>query len=589
MKITAKVDPRLISVADAFFDSTPETIYRELLQNSRRAGATEVRIDRVGDRIVYEDNGPGCQPESLLGLGTSDWEGLVKERPAGVGFFSLANTEPVVSSPSDGWEMTLTRDHFRGEEVEVLPIPRTSGVGFRAVMKLDGFPTSSVTDYCGLQVVVGNDRRRSATPEQFLSFADTVGIPGRPTKIYEAGDKLGKCIEVPKGMRMAARVGTHNYSSSVSVLYGGYAVHHTLPSTEPGSVVIRIEVDSERVLPLTLPQRCKIIEGAEWLALLPAIRMMICHACAEAQRDIGRDPGWILTAREDYEGWIFPPKDPHVQVYNYDYHPSLPHTWKQGKSVSIRDLVERMLIQEAPWTLQYDRDLVALPIRRANVRDWLHDPRWARIPEYAELVRQVDLMVKNEASSVYLKIVQNGEEERIAVLNWDADREFDQIACLEKVDEIFLCWANCGDGRERSMRIDHACREDCGEIYGFFTQEGLEEIWHEWTRSFLELFCEGEVVHESAVDSITTELARLRGDATQMVVKQLHSRNWDVCNAIEYPVAVIYAPWEREQTTRSIDIGGEDLLKWLEIGIDHAGEDLRPKLEKIASVIKKRE
>ena len=68
--ICAKVDPRLLTKADRLFTGTAEGRVIEILQNARRATATEVRITNKDGFITIEDNGSGIEDfQKLLDLG----------------------------------------------------------------------------------------------------------------------------------------------------------------------------------------------------------------------------------------------------------------------------------------------------------------------------------------------------------------------------------------------------------------------------------------------------------------------------------------------------------------------------------------
>ena len=113
-----------------YFDATAASIFVELIQNARRAGATHVDIvaDAADDApiVTVWDNGRGIvDPAVLLSFGESDWDGDLArtERAAGMGIACLARRGCTVSSrprtesspPVAGWRMTLERDHFLGK------------------------------------------------------------------------------------------------------------------------------------------------------------------------------------------------------------------------------------------------------------------------------------------------------------------------------------------------------------------------------------------------------------------------------------------------------------------------------------------
>ena len=121
-QITASIHQDAINRVGDFFDATISTITNELLQNSRRAGATrvDVTINAVG-RIKIADDGAGiADPETILAFGLSQWSPTTadSENPAGMGLYSLARRKQVriqsKSAYSDAWCVNLTPDHFVG-------------------------------------------------------------------------------------------------------------------------------------------------------------------------------------------------------------------------------------------------------------------------------------------------------------------------------------------------------------------------------------------------------------------------------------------------------------------------------------------
>ena len=137
----------------------------EALQNSRRAGATRVRVaidtltnQPAGDApdtaethltVTIADDGSGIgDPAVLLSFGENGWsDDLVRrEDAAGFGFASLSRRGRTVSSrprPPDGntmpgWRVQLAAIHFLGEaEAEVrtddsAPFPHGTSISFQA-------------------------------------------------------------------------------------------------------------------------------------------------------------------------------------------------------------------------------------------------------------------------------------------------------------------------------------------------------------------------------------------------------------------------------------------------------------------------
>ncbi|MEA1972394.1 MAG: hypothetical protein U9N34_03745, partial [Candidatus Cloacimonadota bacterium] len=109
VKISGKEVLRRVS---RMFDNSQESLFLEIFQNGRRAGATEIYVKELEDGIVIGNNGrPITDFQNLLTFGKSDWEEDVDyEDPAGVGFFATTLCDKViVSSYLDG----------EGKEVEI--------------------------------------------------------------------------------------------------------------------------------------------------------------------------------------------------------------------------------------------------------------------------------------------------------------------------------------------------------------------------------------------------------------------------------------------------------------------------------------
>uniref|UniRef100_A0A7C3SRD5 ATP-binding protein n=1 Tax=Dictyoglomus turgidum TaxID=513050 RepID=A0A7C3SRD5_9BACT len=110
-----------------YFFKDPNKVIDELLQNARRAGATEVHLDIKDHKIIYKDNGKGMKdPEALVTLASSEWDQDImdEENPAGWGlFFLYAIAEDVkiksrFGSLSFNCQNFLTREAYRNAVLE---------------------------------------------------------------------------------------------------------------------------------------------------------------------------------------------------------------------------------------------------------------------------------------------------------------------------------------------------------------------------------------------------------------------------------------------------------------------------------------
>ena len=167
--VRARIHPRALDHMSRYFDATASSVFVELIQNARRAGATHVDIiadsahtDASDDTLVVtvQDNGHGIDdPRVLLSFGESDWDGDISrtERAAGMGIACLARRGCTVSSrPRSpfsealcGWRMTLEPEHFLGKSAatavpdSTAPMPTGTCVTFRATESPDSLKAAA--------------------------------------------------------------------------------------------------------------------------------------------------------------------------------------------------------------------------------------------------------------------------------------------------------------------------------------------------------------------------------------------------------------------------------------------------------------
>ena len=117
--IHAKVSKKLLSKANRLFTGTLDGRIIEILQNARRAGATQVTITNKGGLVTVKGNSKGIDDfAKLLDLGDSDWDQETEqaEDPAGVGVFCLAPRKVTICSR--GQKLIITKDGWTGKPLE---------------------------------------------------------------------------------------------------------------------------------------------------------------------------------------------------------------------------------------------------------------------------------------------------------------------------------------------------------------------------------------------------------------------------------------------------------------------------------------
>lgn len=123
-------------------------VISELIQNSRRAGATEIHIhyDQILNAFQIKDNGSGIDNfENLITLSESGWDKDTQENdsPFGMGFFSTLFAADVVVVESNGQILTIdTKKALNFEDIPA-PLPSSNKMEQGTSITLHGFNTDS--------------------------------------------------------------------------------------------------------------------------------------------------------------------------------------------------------------------------------------------------------------------------------------------------------------------------------------------------------------------------------------------------------------------------------------------------------------
>ena len=167
--IRARVHQSALKRVTKFWASRPIEIFTEALQNSRRAGATRVRVtvetlakpagrapepSELRLAVTVTDDGVGIEdPAVLLSFGENGWtdEMVAREDAAGMGILSLAHCGCRISSrprtsdgqAGQGWSVDLLPEHFTGHSDALVqcddtaPYPSGTAVRFEAAESAD--------------------------------------------------------------------------------------------------------------------------------------------------------------------------------------------------------------------------------------------------------------------------------------------------------------------------------------------------------------------------------------------------------------------------------------------------------------------
>lgn len=182
---------RLISNLGTMFSSSI-TVIAEILQNSRRAGATSIYVEETEDSLIFSDNGSGINSfQDLLTLAQSAWDEKImdEDSPYGLGFFSALFAAEYVVVKSKGKQISIdTTKNLLDQVIDIfasnvtigtvveLHHPKIKGIHASLVEYAKGFPidiyfsgsNSNIYDQQDLcSQRLSNDRKLSSKFEEF--------------------------------------------------------------------------------------------------------------------------------------------------------------------------------------------------------------------------------------------------------------------------------------------------------------------------------------------------------------------------------------------------------------------------------------
>lgn len=304
----------VLDISPLFFNASLASIVREVAQNARRAGATILEIDHENSsELRIRDNGGGCEPQDLMGFASSKWGESVRrtETPAGIGFWSLAKRGASVRC-GRGWKVELLPGHFTGK----LPItpeycePQVS-LGLEITTKHpEGSRVPwSVAEYYPFKTVLINGDS-APTGKAFLDPAvKSYKVDGGHAQVFvEAYTRLADGFDAPGSVTVSASEPqiVCCYNGHVLTVYSSYLKFQEYGLTVGNAYqrsrvrMIKVDLKDEKCLPLTLPQRDSVQQGAEYEALL--VRLHNIYE-AELNRVFGKKNVW-RTENDRWAGCI---------------------------------------------------------------------------------------------------------------------------------------------------------------------------------------------------------------------------------------------------------------------------------------------
>ena len=348
--IRARIHESAVKRVTRIYAATAAEILAEILQNSRRAGATRVRIavaataarpdetaTQTGDTpliVTISDDGAGiADPAVLLSFGENGWDNALvrREDAAGFGFASLARRNCAVSSRprfpdremAPGWRIALSPEHFLAEvdadvcTDEEAPFPHGTAISFQASESIAAIRNAAenAARHYPLPVVFEDGTEEGTAAEELPRRAFLDGaIHAEPWR--------GLVFGVFRNRRAGYR------DSDLS--FFGLTLTVSLPTVEtvhgPAWTVLA-DVDDCPDLELVLPARKEAVENAFLKEMREAARLAIYRAMAadpnprpafedwtrarEAGIDIAPPPAVLRPWRPsvaNVDDWRDPPK-----------------------------------------------------------------------------------------------------------------------------------------------------------------------------------------------------------------------------------------------------------------------------------------
>lgn len=293
------------------------TLVTELLQNSRRAGATQIWVthDAQSKVLTVEDDGGGIADfQKLLAINESGWDEAVQqqEHAFGVGFSNVLYAADRCTVQSRGLSMVFSTDAALNQEL------------------IDVVDDSTVHPYRTRVVLEGVDLPGLETqlPELVRGFALPVTFNGAPVpRPHSEGCEAGEA-GLPFTVTSVGRIHLHGRdsgepASGTYVYLQGFCVHK--PSWNAHASAHVVHLDTQKFV-ARLPDRRVLIDEDEQLRLVHAAQRelwlgVLCKAKSGLSPELFCDRYWDVArawgCRSVFDDVAALPKQVCAQITSY--------------------------------------------------------------------------------------------------------------------------------------------------------------------------------------------------------------------------------------------------------------------------------
>ena len=262
--ICAKVNPRLLTKADRLFTGSADGRIIEILQNSRRAGATQVWIINKQGFVTIRDNGSGINDfQKLLDLGSSGWDEQLEqgEDPAGVGLFCLSPRK--VEIVSGNKKVVIENDGWTGDPVEITesqePVEGTV-IKFADEKPWDMELVEKHAVFAGIKVVVNG------------KYCHQMPFCSNNAANYETpGCRIEVVSEISKYHQRC--ISSWHHGKILVNFHGQVIQFYHWPAKNTFDLTILVDLNAHSDIRLMLPARTKLVENQALKKLKEAIEI----------------------------------------------------------------------------------------------------------------------------------------------------------------------------------------------------------------------------------------------------------------------------------------------------------------------------
>lgn len=478
--VRGRIAPGALARAPELFDQSLDTILSELIQNARRAGATEVNVGIHLDGDVayasFRDDGRGIADlQAIVSFGRSGWDDALKrvEDTAGMGSFCLASRGCRVTSL--GKTVNLMPGVFVGLEsatVEDAPLAPRSGTNIQfpllnrrernEVLMLEGRLRDEAL-YAPIPV-----RFKGVTLPRldFLDGAIEVHVTGGvAVGIYD--DEAWKLrTERTQNQKAERHISLSRGASGIS--FGGHvALAPEGVSVRDGDRAYRAlwEIRENPKLRLVLPTRDSVVKDQAWSDLVAATRLLLCRFAAQrsAVHRISMDDVTFARSRGIEIG------DPELVLERWqpashdDGSTRMPVLVEDafGKTGRLSGAAAQQCILVPERLAPMARHALYSALRRSAQPPPLarQDPRFAGHPAYEALSATTRILVKVDESlpEGFTAVLHDAADGQASGTSYDIEDGTDEIwSIFERADSIsftVLLEASTPSGPQQTHRI----------------------------------------------------------------------------------------------------------------------------------------